>query len=78
MAAKIISSRSEGLKNGKNYIRAEIVADSVSDLTVEGISNYHFTFGSIAWVVDTAEWYGLDSSENWVKQGNSFAEGEGE
>ena len=69
MAMKIISSRSEGLKNGKNYIRAEIIADSVSDLTVEGISNYHFTFGSIAWVVGSAEWYGLDSSGNWVKQG---------
>ena len=74
MAVKIISSRSEGLKNGKNYMRAEIVADSVSDLTVEGISNYHFT-----WVVGSAEWYGLDSSENWVKQGSdSSAEGEGE
>lgn len=78
MAVKIIASRSEGMKDGKNYMRAEIVADSVSDLTVEGISNYHFTFGSIAWVVDSAEWYGLDSSENWVKQGNSSAEGEGE
>lgn len=80
MAVKIISSRSEGMKDGKNYMRAEIVADSVSDLTVEGISNYHFTFGSIAWVVGSAEWYGLDSSGNWVKQGNSdsFAEEEGE
>lgn len=80
MAVKIISSRSEGMKDGKNYMRAEIIADSVSDLTVEGISNYHFTFGSIAWVVGSAEWYGLDSSENWVKQGNSdsSAEGEGE
>ena len=55
MAVKIISSRSEGIKGGKNYMRAEIIADSVSDLTVEGISNYHFTFGSIAWVVGSAE-----------------------
>lgn len=78
MAVKIIASRNEGMKDGKNYMRAELVADSVSDLTVEGISNYHFTFGSIAWVVDSAEWYGLDSNENWVKQGNSSAEGEGE
>jgi hypothetical protein len=79
MAVKIISSRSEGMKDGKNYMRAEIVADSVSDLTVEGISNYHFTFGSIAWVVGSGEWYGLNSSENWVKQGSdSSTEGEGE
>lgn len=80
MAVKIISSHSEGMKDGKNYTRADIIADSVSDLTVEGISNYHFTFGSIAWVVGSAEWYGLDSNENWVKQGNSgsSAEGEGE
>lgn len=77
MAMKIIASRSEGLKNGKNYVRAELIADSASDLTVEGISNYHFTFGSIAWVVGSAEWYGLDSSENWVKQGgDSSAEAE--
>lgn len=76
MAVKIIASRNEGMKDGKNYLRAELVADSVSDLTVEGISNYHFTFGSIAWVVGSAEWYGLDSSENWVKQGNSDSSAE--
>jgi hypothetical protein len=76
MAVKIISSRSEGMKDGKNYMRAEIVADSVSDLTVEGINNYHFTFGSIAWVVGSSEWYGLDSSGNWVKQGNGDSSAE--
>lgn len=76
MAVKIIASRSEGMKDGKNYMRAEIVADSVSDLTVEGISNYHFTFGSIAWVVGSAEWYGLDSSGNWVKQGSGDSSAE--
>lgn len=79
MAMKIIASRSEGLKNGKNYMRVELIVDSASDLSVE-ISNFHFTFGSIAWAVGSAEWYGLDSSENWVKQGNSGSptEGEGE
>ena len=43
---KIIASRSEAIKNGKNYMRAELIADSASDLSVEGMSNYHFTFGS--------------------------------
>lgn len=66
MAMKIIASRSEGLKNGKNYIRAEIIADSASDLSVEGISNFHFTFGSIAYAIAEKTFLVLNSSEEWV------------
>lgn len=66
MAMKIIASRSEGVKNGKNYMRAEIIADSASDLSVEGISNYHFTFGSIAYAISEKAFYILNSSEEWV------------
>lgn len=66
MAMKIIASRSEGLKNSKNYMRAEIIADSASDLSVEGISNYHFTFGSIAYAIAEKAFYILNSSEEWV------------
>lgn len=66
MSMKIIASRSEGLKNGKNYMRAEIIADSASDLSVEGISNYHFTFGSIAYAITEKAFYILNSSEEWV------------
>lgn len=35
MAMKIIASRNEGMKDGKNYMRAEIIADSASELSIE-------------------------------------------
>ena len=63
---KIISSRSEAIKNGKNYIRAELIADSASDLSIEGMSNYHFTFGSIAYCIAEKSFYVLNSSGTWV------------
>lgn len=66
MAMKIIASRSETIKDGKNYMRAEIMADSAADLSVEGISNYHFTFGSIAYAIAEKTFYILNSSEEWV------------
>ena len=66
MAMKIIASRSEGVKNGKNYMRAEIIADSAAELSVEGINNYHFTFGSIAYAIAEKTFYILNSSEEWV------------
>jgi len=66
MAMKIIASRSEGVKNGKNYMRAEIIADSAAELSVEGINNYHFTFGSIAYAIAEKTFYILNSSKEWV------------
>lgn len=66
MAMKIIASRSETIKDGKNYMRAEIMADSAADLSVEGISNYHFPFGSIAYAIAEKTFYILNSSEEWV------------
>lgn len=66
MAMKIIASRSEGLKNGKNYMRAELIADSASDLSVEAMNNYHFTFGSIAYCIAEKSFYVLNSSGTWV------------
>lgn len=66
MAVKIIASRSEGLKNGKNYLRAELIADSASELSIEGMSNYHFTFGSIAYAIAEKSFYVLNSSGTWV------------
>lgn len=66
MAMKIIASRNEGMKDGKNYLRAELIADSASDLSVEGMSNYHFTFGSIAYAIAEKSFYVLNSSGTWV------------
>lgn len=66
MAMKIIASRNEGMKDGKNYLRAELIADSASELSVEGMSNYHFTFGSIAYCIAEKSFYVLNSSGTWV------------
>lgn len=66
MAVKIIASRNEGMKDGKNYLRAELIADSASDLSIEGMSNYHFTFGSIAYCIAEKSFYVLNSSGTWV------------
>lgn len=66
MAMKIIASRNEGMKDGKNYLRAELIADSASDLSIEGMSNYHFTFGSIAYCIAEKSFYVLNSSGTWV------------
>ena len=66
MAVKIIASRNEGMKNGKNFMRAELIADSASDLTIEGVNNYHFLFGSIAYCIAEKSFYVLNSSGTWV------------
>lgn len=66
MAMIIIASRHESMKDGKNYLRAELIADSASELSVEGMSNYHFTFGSIAYAIAEKSFYVLNSSGTWV------------
>ncbi len=66
MAMKIIASRNEGMKDGKNYLRAELIADSASELSIEGMNNYHFTFGSIAYAIAEKSFYVLNSSGTWV------------
>ena len=73
MAVKIISSRSEGMKDGKNYLRVELIADSASDLSIEGMSNYHFTFGSIAYCIAEKSFYVLNSSGTWVSSSEDSA-----
>lgn len=73
MAMKIIASRNEGMKDSKNYLRAEIIADSASDLSVEGMSNYHFTFGSIAYCIAEKSFYVLNSSGTWVSSSEDSA-----
>lgn len=65
---KILESKSEGIVEGKNLIRANIAVDSVNDLTVDGFKNYRFTMGSIAWVIGTGDIYGLSSDGTWEKQ----------
>lgn len=67
---KILSSVTETIREGVNYIRADIAVDSASDLTVE-FASFHFTMGSIAWDISTGDFYGLDSTGTWTKQGES-------
>lgn len=73
MAMKIIASRNEGMKDGKNYLRAELIADSASDLSIEGMSNYHFTFGSIAYCIAEKSFYVLNSSGTWASSSEDSA-----
>lgn len=73
MAMKIIASRNEGMKDGKNYLRAELIADSASELSIEGMSNYHFTFGSIAYAIAEKSFYVLNSSGTWVSSSEDSA-----
>ena len=73
MAIKIIASRNEGMKNSKNYTRAELIADSASDLTIEGVNNYHFLFGSIAYAIAEKSFYVLNSSGTWVSSSEDLA-----
>lgn len=73
MAMKIIASRNEGMKDGKNYMRAEIIADSASELSIEGMSNYHFAFGSIAYAIAEKSFYVLNSSGTWVSSSEDSA-----
>lgn len=76
---KIISSVHEKIVGKTNYIRAEIIVDSASELPTE-INGNVLTMGSIAWDISTGDFYALKSNGEWVKQGNSdsSAEEEGE
>lgn len=64
---KVIAFKTEKIVGNVNHIRAEIAVDSASDLATECASGV-FTQGSIAWDIETGDFYGLDSSGEWVKQ----------
>ncbi|MCR4794269.1 MAG: hypothetical protein K5898_03685 [Ruminococcus sp.] len=52
-----------------SVIRAEIDCDSVSDLpAVDDISGCELAQGSIAWVINDARFYGLNSEGQWCVQ----------
>ena len=50
------------------FIRAEISVSDASELATTS-GNYTFVEGSIAWDISTGDFYGLDSSGEWIKQG---------
>lgn len=70
MAMKIIHSYSEKIVGTVNYIRADIMVDTVAELpAVDSIPNIHLTMGSIGYVINDAEYYVLNSAGTWVKNG---------
>ena len=71
---KIISSVHKKIVGKTNYIRAEIIVDSVTELPTE-INGNVLIMGSIAWDVSTGDFYGLDSTGTWYKQDGSGALG---
>lgn len=75
MAIKFIEVTYEKLNGNNNHARVEMAVDSSSDLTTshKGIT---FTQGSIAWDVSTGDFYGLDSSGTWHKQGGGDSSAE--
>lgn len=70
MAMKIIHSYSEKIVGTVNYIRADIMVDEVADLPAADVKpNFHLTMGSIAYVINDAEYYVMNSAGTWKKNG---------
>ena len=64
---KILEHKFEKQVSGKNYIRADIVCDTVDELVTEYENNV-FTQGSITLVINTGDFYVLNSSGTWQEQ----------
>jgi hypothetical protein len=61
----------------KSLVRAEIDCDTSSDIPAyNAVPGRELVMGSIAWDISTGDFYGLDSSGEWVKQGTTTVEGE--
>lgn len=56
-------------EDNRNLIRAEIECDTAADLP--GIDDYpgkRLSMGSVAWDISTGDFYGLNSSGEWINQ----------
>ena len=66
---KIRSEQFLYYSNNSAGIRAESECDGSSDLPVAGdFSGRTLAMGSVAWVIGTGEFYGLNSSGEWILQ----------
>ncbi|HBB71913.1 MAG TPA: hypothetical protein DCZ71_04825 [Ruminococcus sp.] len=55
--------------SGAAVIRAEIECDTAEDLpAADHFNDRILSMGSIAWVINSGEFYGLNSSGEWVLQ----------
>ena len=59
-------------EDGYNYVLGECTVSDVSELNTEIISdgkNFKLTEGCVCWDISTGDFYGLNSSDEWIKQG---------
>ena len=59
--------------DGKKHILAEFSVDSSSDLPSQEYGDFFIHMGSIAHDISTGDFYSIDSSGTWHKQGSSSA-----
>ncbi len=63
--------------DGRYFITAEIIADAASELPdVNAFDAYILAQGSTAQVMETGEFYVMDSSGNWCKKSDSYTKEE--
>lgn len=77
MSVKIVTQYWSHYNSGisRTEVRGVLEVDTLSDLpTIDGISGYRLTIGTIANVIDTAAVYKMDSSGSWhiQQQGTDF------
>lgn len=77
MSVKIITQYWSHYNSGisRTEVRGVLEVDTLSDLpTMDGISGYRLTIGTIAHIIDTAAVYKMDSSGSWhvQEQGTDF------
>lgn len=55
---------------GKNYQQMELDLDNAEELpNAEYIKEHNMCQGSIAWDISTGDFYALNGSNEWIKQG---------
>ena len=55
--------------NSKSVVLAEICVDSAEELpNADGITGRILVQGSLAWDISTGDFYGLNSSGEWINQ----------
>jgi len=65
MSCAITNQRCSRVKDGIAVDTVTVVCDTAKDLPRAQAS---WDMGSIAWVLETGDFYGLNSSGNWVLQ----------
>ena len=65
----IIKQKFIRFDNGKSVVLAEICVDTAEELpNADGITGRLLVQGSLAWDISTGDFYGLNSSGEWINQ----------